>query len=186
MTLLARIVAIIDAINIAVGRTVMWLAVAMALVQLTNVVLRYVFATGWIAMQQSVWYMHAVLFMLGAGFALMVDGHVRVDVFYREASPRRKAWIDLIGTIVFLLPLCVLTFTLSQSYVLNSWRILEGSTEMSGLPFIYLLKTTIWGFALLLGLQAVALAARAILFLSGATPDYRPGRDMSPLEKSTA
>src|SRR5690606_2714609 len=168
MARLQRLVALIDTINTAVGRAVMWLAVAMAVFQLGNVILRYVFSIGSIAMQQSIWYMHGLLFMLGAGFALMVDGHVRVDVFYRPASARTKAWIDLFGTIFFLLPLCVLTFVLSYSYVLNSWRVLEGSTEMSGLPFIYLLKTAIWAFSLLLGLQGIALGARAVLFLSGA------------------
>lgn len=177
MSGLKRFVALIDAINLAIGRVVMWLAVVMAVVQLAVVILRYVFAIGFIGMQQSVWYMHGLLFMLGAGFALMVDGHVRVDVFYREASPRQKAWTDLFGVVVLLLPLCVLAVTLSWNYVLNSWRVLEGSTEVSGIPAIFLLKTTIWVFAVLLGLQALALAARAILFLSGATPVYSPARE---------
>jgi TRAP-type mannitol/chloroaromatic compound transport system permease small subunit len=165
MPVLKRIVGAIDVLNRSIGRAVMWLAVAMALVQFANVILRYVFAVGFIWLQQSVWYMHGMLFMLGAGFALMVDGHVRVDVVYRDARPRVKAWIDLLGSLFLLLPLCVATFWLSRGYVINSWRILEGSTEMSGIPGIFLLKTVIWLFALLLGLQGIALALRAFIAL---------------------
>lgn len=163
----------IDALNIAVGRTIMWVAVVLALVQFAVVILRYVFAIGFIPMQESIWYMHAILFMAGAGFTLLADGHVRVDVFYREARPRTKALIDLLGGMLFLLPLCVATFQLSYSYVLNSWRVFEGSTETSGIQGIFLLKTLIWVFAILLGLQGVALILRVIAFLTGRTDDYR-------------
>jgi TRAP-type mannitol/chloroaromatic compound transport system permease small subunit len=126
-------------------------------------------------MQEAIWYLHGILFMVGAGFTLMNDGHVRVDVFYREASPRFKALVDLWGSLVFLLPLCILTFWLSFSYVVNSWTVLEGSTEVSGLPFIYILKTTIWAFSILLGLQAIALIARATMLLRGQTDTYSAG-----------
>lgn len=151
----------IDQLNLRVGRVVMWLAVIMAIVQFIVVIMRYVFAIGFIPLQESIWYMHGLLFTLGAGFALMIDGHVRVDVFYREAGPQRKALVDLLGSIFLLLPTCVATLWLSGSYVTNSWRVLEGSTETSGLPLIFLLKTAIWIFAILLGLQGVALLLRA-------------------------
>ncbi len=163
---------IIDAINYAIGRGIMWLAVLLAIIQFSVVILRYVFSIGFIPMQESIWYMSGILFMTGAGFTLLADGHVRVDVIYREAKPRTKAWVDLIGTLVFLLPVCIATLWLSWSYVLNSWRVFEGSTETSGIQGIFLLKTFIWVFAVLVGLQGVALALRAIRFLKGDTDTY--------------
>ncbi|SCZ39208.1 TRAP transporter small permease subunit [Afifella marina] len=159
------IIAVIDGLNYRIGRAVMWLAVLTALVQFATVILRYVFSIGFIPMQESIWYMHAILFMTGAGFTLLQDGHVRVDVLYREASPRKKALVDLFGALFLLLPVCVAAFWLSLGYVSNSWRILERSTEVSGLPLIFALKTFIWVFAVLVGLQGVAMALRAVVAL---------------------
>ena len=166
------VIRVIDRINIGVGRTVMWLAILMALVQFTVVIMRYVFSIGSIPMQEAIWYMHGLLFMLGAGYALLYDGHVRVDVFYREARSKTRAWTDFVGGLIFLIPLCIVTLYYSLSYVSNSWRVREGSTEMSGLPYIYVLKTAIWLFALLLGLQAIAMILRAGLRLFGGRADY--------------
>ena len=172
MTATERVIRAIDRINMGVGRTVMWLAILMALVQFTVVIMRYVFSIGSIPMQEAIWYMHGTLFMLGAGYALLYDGHVRVDIFYREATSRSRAWTDFLGGLVFLVPLCIVTFYYSLSYVSNSWRVREGSTEMSGLPYIYVLKTAIWVFAILLGLQAIAMVLRAGLRLFGGRADY--------------
>jgi TRAP-type mannitol/chloroaromatic compound transport system permease small subunit len=174
---LAAIIEAIDRVNRAVGRTVAWLALAMVLIQFVVVILRYVFAIGFIPMQESIWYLHGILFMAGAGFALMHDGHVRIDIFYNSSTPRVRALVDLGGSLIFLIPICILTFVLSWGYVTNSWRILEGSMEVSGLPFIYLLKTMIWVFALLVGLQGVALAARALRYLRGETDAYSASVD---------
>src|SRR3546814_739209 len=116
-------------------------------------------------MQESVWYLHGLLFMLGAGYTLLNDGHVRIDIFYRTASPRRKAWIDLLGVLIFLTPVCVVTWIFSWSYVINAWRVLEGSMEAAGLPAVFLLKTVIWVFVVLLFLQGVAMALRSTLTL---------------------
>lgn len=151
----------------------MWLAVALVLAQFSVVVLRYVFAVGSVALQEAIWYMHATLFLAGAGYALREDAHVRVDLFYRDMSPRKKALVDLLGTLFLLLPLTVAIVWLSWGYVLAAWRVREGSTEVSGLPFLFLLKSMIWVFAALVGLQGLALAMRAALFLAGATPGYR-------------
>lgn len=172
MSATESVIRVIDRINIVVGRTVMWLAIIMALVQFTVVIMRYVFSIGSIPMQEAIWYMHGILFMLGAGYALLYDGHVRVDIFYREASSRSRAWTDFLGGLIFLIPLCVVTFTYSLSYVSNSWAVREGSTEISGLPFIYLLKTSIWLFAILLGLQALAMVMRAGMHLFGSRMHY--------------
>jgi len=150
----------IDNLNEYIGRGVAWVALIMVLVQFAVVIMRYVFSIGFIPMQESIWYMHGILFMCGAGYTLLHDGHVRVDILYREASAKRKALVDMIGALVFLVPLCILTMWLSWSYVINSWKTLEGSTEISGLPLIFLYKTVIWVFAILLGLQGVAMAIR--------------------------
>lgn len=162
MKFLSKLAAGIDRLNDAVGRGVAWVALFMVLVQFTVVIMRYVFAIGFIPMQESIWYMHGILFMVGAGYALLHDGHVRVDIMYREASERKKAWIDMIGSLVFLIPICILTLYLSSSYVINSWKTFEGSTEISGLPLIFALKTVIWVFAVLLGLQALATVIHGI------------------------
>ena len=169
----ARLAATIDRLNAAIGRIVMWLVVALVLAQFSVVILRYVFAVGSVALQESIWYMHATLFLAGAGYALREDAHVRVDLFYRDMSPRKKALVDLLGTLFLLLPLAVAIVWLSWGYVLAAWRVREGSTEVSGLPFLFLLKSMIWVFAVLVGLQGLALAMRAALFLAGAAPGYR-------------
>jgi TRAP-type mannitol/chloroaromatic compound transport system permease small subunit len=136
------------------------------LAEFAVVVMRYAFGIGSIRLQESVLYAHAALFMLAAAWTLQTDGHVRVDIFYAQASPRAKALIDLVGTLVFLLPVTVLIGALSLPYVARSWAIFEGSPETGGLPFVYLLKTLIPLFAVLLGLQGVAQAIRAWLVLT--------------------
>ena len=162
----------IDALNRRAGHAAAWLALALVLTQFAVVVLRFVFGIGFIFLQESVWYLHGILFMLGAGYTLLQDAHVRVDVFYRGAGPRRQALVDFLGTLFLLLPMTVLILALSFGYVLDSWYnfslgkwVLEGSTELSGLPLIFLLKTVIWLFAILLGLQGLSMALRAGLVL---------------------
>jgi len=162
----------IDALNDRIGRTVMWLAIVIALIQFATVILRYVFAIGFIPVQESIWYLNAVLFMTGAGFALFADAHVRVDVIYRQARPRTKALVDLFGGLFLLLPVCIAMAWLSFGYVLSSWRVLEKSTEVSGLPLIFALKTFIWVFAVLVGLQGIAMIGRAYLVITGQAKTY--------------
>ncbi len=157
----------LDALNVLVGHLFAWLALIMALVQFVVVVMRYVFAYGSIPMQESIWYMHGVLFMLGVGYTLFKDAHVRVDIFYAAASPRRQALVDLLGALLFVMPLCGYTWWLSWSYVANAWMVREGSTEGSGLPYLYLLKTVILVFVVLLAMQALATIIRSILVLAG-------------------
>lgn len=171
----------IDRLNETVGRWVAWLALAMALTQFGVVISRYVFNIGHTAVQESIWYMHGLIFTLGAGYTLLHDGHVRVDIFYREARARKKALIDALGVVFLLLPVCVLTVQLSWSYVVNSWYnfnsgtwVLEGSTEVSGLPLIFLLKTAVPVFAILLGLQGVSMLIKALAYLTGARDFYNP------------
>lgn len=163
---------LIDDLNTRVGHLVAWCVVYMVLMQFAVVILRYVFSMGFIAIVESIWYMHGMLFMIGAGYTLLKDGHVRVDLFYREAQPRTKAWVDLLGALVFLLPVVFLTFWYSWSYVVNSWRVFEISSEAGGLPFIYLYKTVILVFATLIGLQGISLAIKALAYLNGKSDQY--------------
>ncbi len=151
----------IDRLNENIGHLLAWVALAMVLVQFIVVVMRYVFAIGNIAMQESIWYMHGILFMIGAGYTLLHNGHVRVDVIYGDASPRYKALVDLLGTIFFLIPVTIATFWLSFDYVINAWKVWEGSTETMGLPLIWAYKTVIWVFAVLLFLQALSLLMKS-------------------------
>lgn len=157
----------IDAINLWTGKILAWLALAVVLVQFIVVVMRYVFGVGSIQMQELIIYLHAFLFMLAAAYTLRVDGHVRIDIFYREATPRRKAWVNLLGSLCFLMPVCVLIFWISWPYVSNSWAILEGSRESSGIPGVFLLKTAILIFAAQLFFQGLAMVIHSVLALAG-------------------
>ncbi len=162
-----RLESLLDAVAERTGRLVSWLTLGMVLATVIVVVLRYAAGVGLIWLQESINWMHSLVFMLGAAYTLKTDEHVRVDVFYRGMSERRKAAIDLAGTILFLLPLCAFLLAESWQYVATSWRIAERSREAGGLPMIYLLKTVIPLMAVLLALQGVSSALRAWLRLRG-------------------
>jgi TRAP-type mannitol/chloroaromatic compound transport system permease small subunit len=151
----------IDRLNTAVGRAVSWLILAVVLLQFALVVARYAFSLGSIWLSETVIYMHATLFMLAAAWTLRLGGHVRVDIFYAEASARARAIVDLVGSLLLLLPFAAVLFWLSAPYAARSWDILERSQEASGLPLVFLLKTVIPVFAVLMALQGVAQAVRA-------------------------
>ena len=167
MDTLERFVRLVDGLNERVGRAVSWLTLAMVLVTFFVAVMRYGFAWGRVWIQESYVWMHGLVFMLGAGYTLLHQGHVRVDVLYRGASLRFRAWVDLLGSLLLALPMTVTVFVVSWPYVLESWLKLESSREAGGLPGLFLLKTALLLFALLVGLQALALAARAWLALRG-------------------
>lgn len=162
----ARIADEIDRITAAVGRIATWCALYVVLAEFAVVVLRYALGFGSIRLQESVLYAHAGLFMLAAAWALQTDGHVRVDIFYARATARARAAVDLLGAVVFLLPFAAVLCAVTLPYVERSWYIFEGSPQPSGLPCVYLLKTVILVFAVLIGLQGVAQALRAALVLS--------------------
>ena len=164
----------IDRAIATIGRAATWCCLYVVVVEFAVVLMRYALGVGSIKLQESVIYAHAGLFMLAAAWTLQVDGHVRVDIFYTQARPRTRAIIDLIGALVFLLPFAVALMLLSLPYVERSWAIFERSREASGLPFVYLLKTLIPLFALLIGLQGVVQAIRGALVLSAPRP--RPSR----------
>ena len=164
---LAAFVAAVDRLNDIVGRGVAWLTLGMVLVTFVVVVLRYVFSIGFVWMQETYVWMHGVVFMAGAGYTLLHNGHVRVDIFYRPAGPRFKAWVDLCGATALLMPMIGMAFWVAWPYVIASWSRLEQSREAGGLPGLYLLKSVLLVFAVLLGLQALSLAGRSVLVLTG-------------------
>lgn len=152
------------------GRIAMWLVLAMALLQFAVVILRYVFGLNFIFMQEGVTYMHGAVFLLTGGYALLTDDHVRVDIFYRGAAPKRKALVDFVGTYLLLFPVCLLILWTASGYVGNSWAVGEGSNEQSGIQALYLLKSLIPAFAVLLAMAGFVIAARAGETLRGEEP----------------
>ena len=144
-----------------------WFVLAVVLLQFALVVARYMFGFGWAWLTETVIYAHATLFMLVAAWTLRAGGHVRVDIFYAEASARTKALVELIGALLFLLPFMLALIWLSVPYAVRSWTILERSQEASGLPVIFVLKTLIPLFAALMALQGIAQAIRAASVLRG-------------------
>jgi TRAP-type mannitol/chloroaromatic compound transport system permease small subunit len=161
------IVNFIESINEWIGKLVSWLTLIMVIITTLIVLLRYVFDIGWIAMQESVLFMHSLVFMLGAAYTFKQDGHVRVDIFYQRFNVKTKAWIDLLGTLLLLLPVSGLIIWSSWDYILNSWEIQEGSRNSGGLPGVYLLKSCILMMAILLVLQGVATLLKSLLTILG-------------------
>lgn len=162
MDRLGRAARVLERVSEITGQAVSWLTLAMGVAGFAVVVLRYAFDLGWIWLQESVTWMHALVFMLGAAYTLRHDEHVRVDVLYRRFDARGRALVDLAGTIFFLLPLCAYLVYESLPYVESSWRVGERSREAGGLPALYLLKTVIPVMAVLLALQGIATALRAL------------------------
>ena len=162
-----KLVKTLNVFSQSLGGAIAWFTAAMVLITCVIVVLRYVLSTGSIALQESLSYLHAVVFMLGIGFTLKQDGHVRVDIFYHNFSPHTRAWVDLLGSLFFLLPVCLMIFYLSVDYVASSWAIRERSSENAGLPWIYLLKSLLLVMPALLLLQGIAEFSKALLSLLG-------------------
>ena len=152
-----RFIAGLNGINRAIGLTVCWLALAMVLLQFAIVILRYLFGISYIFLQEGVLYMHAALFMLGAGYALLADEHVRVDVFSSRLSLRGRALVDLLGGLVLLLPSMLVILWVTWPYVHRSWIFLEGPISVGGIPASFLLKSLIPAFCILLLLQGISL-----------------------------
>lgn len=167
----------IDQISEWSGRLVAWLSLTMVLTTFLVVVLRYLFDLGSIALQEAITYMHASLFMLGAAYTLRHEGHVRVDIFYNRFGARGRAWVDLMGVLLLLLPVTLFITWVSWDYVASSWALHEGSREAGGLPGVFLLKSVIPLMALLLLLQGVAMGIRAVGVLRGLTPPGRKSDD---------
>jgi len=162
MRLALRLADSIDRLNTQIGHAAAWLVLVVVLLQFALVVARYLFGLGSLWLSETVIYAHATLFLLAGAWTLSVGAHVRVDIFYADASLRAKSVIDLIGAVLLLLPFALVLLWLSWPYVERSWAILEHSQEASGLPLVFALKTLIPLFAVLMALQGLAQAIRAV------------------------
>jgi TRAP-type mannitol/chloroaromatic compound transport system permease small subunit len=136
------------------GRAVAWLTLLMTLLTFGVVLLRYGFNLGWIWLQESVTYLHALVFMVAAAWAFQTDDHVRVDIFYRDRSERYRSWVNLAGTLLLLVPFCLFLVVVAWDYVAASWATREASREAGGLPLVWLLKSLILVMPVLLLLQS--------------------------------
>ena len=146
----------IDQVNAKVGRGVSWLTALMVLVTTYDVIMRYIFRTSYVFIQELEWHLFAVLFLVAAGYTHLKDGHVRVDIFYARMSSRMKAVVDLVFGVLFLFPTCFLLIWTSIPFVANSWAVLEGSADPGGIPGRYLLKAAIPAGFILLALQGIS------------------------------
>ncbi len=167
MRALALAIRAICGVNTVIGHVFSWLSLGIVAVCFTVVVLRYVFATSFVWMQDLYIWQNGAMFTAVAAFALMRGDHVRVDIFYRPARPRTKAWVDLFGSLFFLLPFCYVIYLYSLPFVQRAWSYTEGSANVGGMPGLYILKTFILGMVGLLALQGIAMILRSILVLAG-------------------
>ena len=163
--MLSATVGAVDRLNEAVGRAVSWLNTALVVLIGYDVLMRYVFNQSRVGVVEAEWHLFALVFLLGAGYAYKHDRHVRVDVFYVRLSPRARAWVNLVGIVLLLLPFCWVAVRAGVRFAFNSYQIGESSPDPGGLPYRYLIKAAIPLGFLLLGLQGVAEAARAWLFI---------------------
>jgi len=160
---------VIDRISTILGKAASWLTLFMVLITFVVVVMRYVFDAGLIWLQESVTWMHAAVFMLGAAYTLQQEEHVRVDVFYRTMGARRRAWVDAIGVVIFIWPLCLFLSWMSFDFVTASWSLKETSRESGGLPYplVPLVKTMVLVMPATVALQGASLFMRSVNALRG-------------------
>jgi TRAP-type mannitol/chloroaromatic compound transport system permease small subunit len=167
MKLLKKLCYAIDTLNTWVGRMVAWTTALVVVVVFVDVVMRYAFRTSFVFTQELEWHLFAFIFLMGAGCTLLRDGHVRVDIIYQQCSPKAKAWINLVGVLIFLIPGCYLIITTSLSFVQAAFAVMEGSPDPGGIPYRYILKACIpVGFTLVL-LQGISLGIKSFFTLMG-------------------
>jgi len=159
----------LDRLSTVLGKMAAWLTLVMVVVTFVIVVMRYVFDAGLIWLQETVIWMHAFVFMVGAAYTLQKDEHVRVDIFYRKMSSRGRALVDLLGVLIFLLPLCVFLGWKAFDFVALSFRMHEASRESGGLPYplIPLLKSILLVMPITVGLQGIAMMLQSLRSLRG-------------------
>jgi TRAP-type mannitol/chloroaromatic compound transport system permease small subunit len=171
MRLLQRLCNWIDALNAWVGRTVAWVTVLVVVVVFSDVVMRYAFNISYVFTQELEWHLFSVIFLIGAGYTLLKDGHVRVDIIYQRFGEKGRAWINLVGVLLFLLPGCFLVITTSLNFVQMSFAVLEGSPDPGGIPYRFILKACIPVGFVLMTLQGLSLGIKSLLTILGSKPD---------------
>lgn len=165
MNILKRFCAWVDTLNEWVGRGVAWVTVGLVAVVFIDVVMRYAFNTSFVFTQELEWHLFAFIFLMGAGYTLLHDAHVRVDIIYQRLGMRAKAWVNLLGVILFLIPGCLMVIITSWKFVHNAWSVMEGSADPGGIPYRFLIKGALpVGFILLL-LQGISMGAHSLMRL---------------------
>jgi len=167
--MLNKSIHLIDCLNQRIFNTVAWFTAIMVITMFTIVLLRYGFNLGSIAAQESITYLHGCVFMLAIAHTLKIDGHVRVDILYQRWGEKGQALVNLLGSLFLLLPFCLFITYISWDYVAASWSYYEGSREAGGIDAVFLLKSLIPCLAILLSLQGLSEALKAIRTLTGAT-----------------
>ncbi len=169
------IIKFIDAFSEWTGRIISWLVMVMVLVIVFDVAMRYLLQSGSVALQELEWHLFALVFMLGAGYTLKHDAHVRVDIFYQShwMNDVRRAWVNLFGALFLLLPFCILIIVSAWPFVMNSYNVAEGSPDPGGLPFRFLLKAVIPVAFFLLSLQGLALLLTSLRVIIGKTSNQQ-------------
>ena len=167
MNALKRFANGIDKINQAVGRFVSWITALLVLVVFADVVMRYIFQISFVFTQELEWHLFAFIFLMGAGYTLLHDGHVRVDIIYQKLGPKAQAWINFLGCLLFLFPGCFLIIYTSWGFVENSLAIMEGSPDPGGIPMRFILKSMIPLGFVLVWLQGLSLFINSFLVIIG-------------------
>jgi TRAP-type mannitol/chloroaromatic compound transport system permease small subunit len=157
----------IDNLNEWIGRGVAWVTLALVVVIFIDVVMRYLFNTSFVFTQELEWHLFAFIFLIGAGYTLLHDGHVRVDIVYQRLGLKGQAWINLLGVIFFLIPGCFMVMSTSWKFVVNSYMIMEGSPDPGGIPFRFIVKGCIPAGFLLLLIQGISLGMHSLLQILG-------------------
>ncbi len=163
MELIKRICLWIDMVNTWVGRFVAWIAALVVVVVFIDVVMRYLFNMSYVFTQEMEWHLFAFIFLIGAGYTLLRDGHVRVDIIYQKLGPKGQAWINLAGVLLFLIPGCLMIIVTSLQFVQSSFIIMEGSPDPGGIPHRWLIKACIPGGFILVLIQGISLGLKSVL-----------------------
>lgn len=183
---LARVAGAIDYFSEWSGRIVAWLTLVLVLLVSYDVSMRYLFQAGSVALQELEWHLFALIFLLGAAYTLKHDEHVRVDLLYhaRWMSKKRRAWVDLFGTLFFLLPFCILIIVSAWPFVENAYLLGEHSPDPGGLPYRYLIKMMIPFCFVLLAIQGVANVIRCVQKIAAGSDEHNKEND-APQEQET-
>lgn len=161
------LVRFIDSVNLKVGTGISWLSFSLLLLVVFDVIMRYMFKKSFVAVQEAEWHIFAVFFLIGGGYTLFRDSHVRVDIFYQKMSAKLQAWINFLGVLFFLLPGCYLVIKTSSKFAWTSWLVREASADPGGLPGRYLLKAVVAVAFVLIALQGISMGLKNLMLLLG-------------------